>query len=203
MKFTIIIPAHNTKEYIGKALDSIKAQTFTDYEILVICDNCTDGTETVAREHGIDPIICNRGRAGLARNEGLKKAKGEYILFLDSDDYYLHENVFEMLAVKVENVNIDVLVCGFVFGALGVVGPLSNNGKEFPNVWSRVWKAELIKNEIFSDLKVGEDHEFVNKIYQKQLKTAYWNSPIIYYTYPREGSLMHERSACELQEGLR
>lgn len=197
MKFSVIIPAHDTREYIRKALDSIKMQTFKDYEVLVICDNCSDGTEDVVREYGIEPIICNHGRAGLSRNEGLIRANGEYILFLDSDDYYLHDNVFEIIATKLEVTGADILVCGFVFGVLGAVGPMSNNGSEFPNVWSRAWRHETIKGEMFSDLRYGEDAEFTNRICRKELKRDYWDSPIIHYTYPREGSLMNERKAGE------
>ena len=52
MKFSIIIPAHNAAEHIQNALDSVTEQTFTDYELIVICDSCTDNTEQIAKEYG-------------------------------------------------------------------------------------------------------------------------------------------------------
>ena len=54
MKFSIIIPAHNSAGYIQNALDSVAEQTFTDYELIVVCDSCTDNTEEIAKEYGIN-----------------------------------------------------------------------------------------------------------------------------------------------------
>ena len=89
-KITVFIPAYNREKYIGDAIDSILAQTFTNYEILLIDDGSTDGTVDIMRSYS-DPrlrIIRNEENLGIpkTRNKGITNARGEYIAMLDSDD---------------------------------------------------------------------------------------------------------------------
>ena len=97
MRFSVIMPAHNAASYIRKALDSIKAQTFTDYELIVVCDACDDQTADIAREYTDRVIEVSNANAGLTRNVGLEAAQGEYLLFADDDDWWLHEFAFEII----------------------------------------------------------------------------------------------------------
>ena len=87
MRFSIIIPAYNAEAYLQRCLDSIFSQEFTDYEVIVIDDGSTDGTATLLEGYPQVKVIPqeNHGMA-TARNRGIDKAKGEYILFVDSDD---------------------------------------------------------------------------------------------------------------------
>lgn len=87
MRFSIIIPAYNAEAYLQRCLDSIFSQEFTDYEVIVIDDGSTDGTATLLEGYPQVKVIHqeNHGMA-TARNRGIDKAKGEYILFVDSDD---------------------------------------------------------------------------------------------------------------------
>lgn len=102
MKFSIIIPAYNSAGYIRKALDSIQIQSFTDYELIVVCDSCTDDTRAIAEEYGakVEEVDCHCD--GGTRNRGLDIAQGEWILFMDDDDWWLHEYVLEQLAVLLD-----------------------------------------------------------------------------------------------------
>ena len=86
-KFSIIIPVYNVENYIKKCLDSVFAQTEKDYEVIVVNDGTKDNSMDIVKNY--DVKIVNQKNQGLseARNTGLKNAKGEYILFLDSDDY--------------------------------------------------------------------------------------------------------------------
>ena len=89
-KVTVFIPAYNREKYIGDAIESILAQTFTDYEILLIDDGSKDGTVKKMRSYA-DPrirIIRNEKNLGIpkTRNKGIEQARGEYIAMLDSDD---------------------------------------------------------------------------------------------------------------------
>lgn len=86
-KFSIIIPVYNVEDYIGKCLDSVFNQTFNDYEVIVVNDGTKDNSMEIVKEY--DVKIINQENMGLseARNTGVKKAKGEYIIFLDSDDF--------------------------------------------------------------------------------------------------------------------
>ena len=87
MTFSIIIPAYNAEAYLQRCLDSIFSQEFEDYEVIVINDGSTDGTATLLEGYPQVKVIHqeNHGMA-TARNRGIDKAKGEYILFVDSDD---------------------------------------------------------------------------------------------------------------------
>lgn len=118
-KFSIIIPAYNCGQYIQNCLESIKAQTFTDYEIIVINDNSTDTTGiNVARFIEQNPnvdisVIYNETNLGVSatRNIGIKASSGEFILFADGDDYYCSNQAFENFNSKL-GPDTDILIFG-------------------------------------------------------------------------------------------
>ena len=101
MKFSIIIPAYNAEDRIRKVLDSVVQQTYKDYELIVVCDSCKDKTEEIAKEYGAKTFAVNFHNDGSSRNSGLDNAKGDWVLFLDDDDWWLHEFVLQQLAEKV------------------------------------------------------------------------------------------------------
>ena len=88
--FSIIIPAYNREDYIEQCLNSVFAQSFNNYEIIVIDDGSTDRTVEILRGYGekIQLICQSNSGAGVARQTGCKQARGEYIAFLDSDDLW-------------------------------------------------------------------------------------------------------------------
>ena len=89
MKFSIIIPAYNAEKEIERTLQSIQNQTFTDYETIVVNDASTDDTAKIVSKYK-DVILINNPKnikAGGSRNRGIENAKGDYIVFLDSDDW--------------------------------------------------------------------------------------------------------------------
>lgn len=95
-KYSIIIPVYNVEKYIKKCLDSVFNQTYKDYEVIVVNDGTKDNSMDIVKDY--DVIVVNQKNQGLsaARNNGLKKAKGEYILFLDSDDYIENDLLKEL-----------------------------------------------------------------------------------------------------------
>lgn len=101
-KFSIIIPVYNVEKYIKKCLDSVFSQTYKDYEVIVVNDGTKDNSMNIVKEY--DVKIINQKNQGLseARNVGLKNAKGEYILFLDSDDY-IEKDLLKELDKSISN----------------------------------------------------------------------------------------------------
>ena len=97
MILSIIIPTYNEEEYLPILLDSIKSQSFDDYEIIVADANSTDKTREVAESYGC--TVVDGGLPAVGRNNGAKIAKGEYLLFLDSDleltEDYLRNALYE------------------------------------------------------------------------------------------------------------
>ena len=93
MRFSIIIPVYNVEKYIRKCMDSIMTQTFEDFEVIVVDDETPDNSMQIVGEFmdaypgKIQVIHQKNTRQGGARNRGVREAKGEYILFVDSDDY--------------------------------------------------------------------------------------------------------------------
>lgn len=95
-KFSIIIPVYNVEEYIKKCLDSVIDQSFKDFEVIVVNDGTKDNSMEIVKNYPV--TIINQENQGLsaARNTGAKKAKGKYILFLDSDDYLEKDTLKEI-----------------------------------------------------------------------------------------------------------
>ena len=97
MILSIIIPTYNEEEYLPVLLESIEKQSFEDYEIIVADANSTDRTREIAEEHGC--IVVDGGLPAVGRNNGARVAKGEYLLFLDSDleltDDYIRNALYE------------------------------------------------------------------------------------------------------------
>lgn len=101
-KFSIIIPVYNVEEYIKKCLDSIFAQSEKDFEVIVVNDGTKDNSMNIVKNY--DVKIINQENKGLsaARNRGVKEAIGEYIIFLDSDDY-IEKNLFQEIKKSLKN----------------------------------------------------------------------------------------------------
>ena len=87
-KFSIVIPVYNVEDYIERCLESIKKQTFKDYEVIVVDDGCTDKSIEIAKQYDVKVIKTEHVSVSEARNVGVKHTKGEYLIFLDSDDYW-------------------------------------------------------------------------------------------------------------------
>lgn len=190
MKFSVIIPAHNEQAVISRALSSIEAQSFKDYEIIVVCDACTDNTKEIAELYGAKVIEIDAHSSGAARNAGLDNANGEWILFCDADDWYLHEYVFEMLADKVGRENEDGLLFSLIWKNMGY-GPIrSPKGTIYPHVANKCWRRSSIGDTRFPTAKdvVGEDGVFFDRMMAKNIKLIEWDMPLYYYNWLRPGS---------------
>ena len=124
IKLSIIVPIYNVEKYLRKCVDSLLAQDFEDYEIILVDDGSTDESSQICDEYASKSPISNlqspiihtlhQPNAGLsaARNTGIAAAKGEYLMFVDSDDY-IEPNVLSGLMAQVERANLDVLRFGY------------------------------------------------------------------------------------------
>lgn len=196
-KFSIICPTHNGADRLPVSLQSVLKQTYDNYELIVVCDSCNDNSADVAASYGAKVINVSYGRDGLARNAGLDAATGEWILFLDDDDYFLHEYCFEQLAKQIGKNNEDILDFAFIWKGEGYKIPSRNEC--FVMVWCRVWKRSFIGNNRFDSVPYGSDKHFFKKMIQDNpdVNVYFWNNPLYYYNYMREGSLswMEKRKA--------
>lgn len=188
-RFSIIIPAYNSAKHIINALESIKAQEFKDYELIVVCDSCTDNTDEVAMGYGAKVERVDFHNDGLTRSRGLDMAKGEYVLFLDDDDWWLHEYVLTQIddKIKKEN-NPDILCFSFIFKGWKYADPLGNGGNHWIACWSKSYKRSFIGNTRFPNIKMSSDVNFYYDLLKKNPRMVDWDMPMYYYNYMRVGS---------------
>lgn len=191
MKFSVIIPAHNEEKTIQKALESIRSQTFTNYELIVVCDSCTDKTKDIVEQYNAIVIEIDAHSSGIARNVGLDIAQGEWILFMDDDDWWLHEYVLELIDEKLRYHNnaMDVLCFSFIFKGYKYARPNGNRGHHWAAVWNKCWKRSVIGDTRFPNIHSCSDLYFHQDMFAKHLTIIDWDMPIYYYNYLRPGSI--------------
>ena len=114
-KLSIIVPVYNVEKYIRKCLDSIIKQTYKDFEIILVNDGSTDNSGLICDEYS--STYCNirtihkpNGGLSSARNAGIENAEGDFIGFVDSDDW-IDENMYEILVKNIESYDADISMC--------------------------------------------------------------------------------------------
>lgn len=188
MKFSIIVPAHNASKTLRKTLDSVKCQTFRDYELIVVCDACTDNTKQIALEYTDKVFEVEYHRSSASRNLALDHAVGEWVLFLDADDWYLHEFVFEMLANKVGQEHEHCLCFAIIWKHVGYGPVRSPKGTIYGHATNKCWRRDVIGNNRFPDVERAEDDAFFKMMQDKGIKIVEWDMPLYYYNYLCAGS---------------
>lgn len=115
MKISIVMPVRNAEPYLRQSIDSVLGQTLSDWELLCVNDSSTDGSQAILEEYaGRDNrihLFRHEGNAGTARNLGLEHARGDYVLFLDADDFALSE-MLETAYRRSQSTNADIVVFG-------------------------------------------------------------------------------------------
>ena len=193
--FSVIVPAHNAQRYIRKGLHSIRMQTFKDYELIVIADACEDDTALIAVNYA-DYVIPRRfGLDGMARNEGLNAAAGKYVLFMDDDDWFLHEYAFFMLAECLERNPVDELRFGFIWKGRGYFSQVKQRNIA---VWSKAWRREWIGDTRFPATPYWSDVEFDKAMHEKAGAWSVLDQPLYYYNYLRPGSISWRKEKGEI-----
>lgn len=119
IKISIIVPVYNAEKYIEEALDSIKKQTLRDYEVILVDDGSKDRSAEICHmycenDKRFQVIHQVNSGAAIARNNGAKRAKGKYIIFLDADDVF-EFNFLEKMYATAEGNSADVCICGWTF----------------------------------------------------------------------------------------
>ncbi len=179
---SIIVPVYNVEPYLRKCLNSIVNQTFRDLEILIVDDGSTDGSGEICDEYRKDKRVKvfhtdNRGLS-CARNLGLDNAKGDWIGFVDSDDW-IEPDMYEALIDKAVETEADVVECGmfieFISQTIKQPTVLATvRGKEAlealikhkirNQVWNKLWKAQGFVDIRFPERRDFEDISTVYKL---------------------------------------
>lgn len=210
MKVSIIIPLYNKAPYITKALDSVLAQTFTDYECLIINDGSTDNSEAIVQswlaqhsQYTVHFTLYTQENVGVsaARNHGISLSTGDFVAFLDADDWWSPTFLEEMLHLVQQYPDAGIYGCDYyrvkngklltypkhAFGYINYYKvyvrsgamPLHPDGVLVPR---HVIEDLRLKNEDWFSvgIKMGEDFLFFMKIVTRY-KVAYLNKQLVYF----------------------
>ena len=188
--FSVIVPEHNSAQFMRKGLESVRAQTFRDYELIVVCDSCGDNTAEIAREYTDKVFEIDAKRCGFARNKGLDEARGEWILFMDDDDWWIDSMAFRKIAQKIldQDEEFDILAFGFYWQHIGE--KMNEPGGLFTAVWNKAWRREFIRliGARFPDW-IHSDDEGFSRLTHDRARIRYMYEALYYYNFMRPGSL--------------
>ena len=117
--FSIIIPVYNVEKYLNKCVDSVLNQTFTDFEVILVDDGSPDNCPAICdsyaeKDKRVRVIHKQNGGLICARKSGLEAARGDYIGFVDSDDW-IEENMYELFADMIKKYSPDMVLSDFYF----------------------------------------------------------------------------------------
>ena len=123
IKISVIIPVYNGEKYIKRCIDSIKKQTFNDWEIILVDDGSKDKTGVICDSYALEDkrikvFHKSNGGVSVARNFGIDKAIGDYITFVDCDDW-IEKDFFEKVVNFLTKDSVDILITGFIFDKNG------------------------------------------------------------------------------------
>ena len=200
MKLSVIVPVYNVEKYLRECLDSLAAQTLRDYELILVNDGSTDGSQALIDEYTarfprlITAMTVTNGGQGRARNFGIERARGEYLGFVDSDDS-VAPDMFEKLCAAADREAADVAVCG-------IVNSFADGRRETPALLRDgrdIALAGSASNKIFRRSAVGdirfpeglwyEDFDFSAKLICAADKTAYVDEALYIYRRGHESTM--------------
>lgn len=150
-KVSVVIPVYNIEAHLCQCLDSIAAQSLEDLEIICVDDGSTDQSPEILadyarRDSRFQVMTQPNSGPGVARNTGMAQTTGEYLIFLDSDDWF-ESDFLERMTAQAEETGADVTICRAVEFETG-------SGKERPSGW--MLKSEYLPGEIFAPEEVRE-----------------------------------------------
>lgn len=212
---SIIIPVYNVEMYLAECVNSVLTQSYKNFEVLLIDDGSTDSSgdlcdELVTKDTRVKVFHKKNGGVSSARNYGMNKALGEYIIFLDSDDYWIENNILSLFVEKLQAGNLDVVRGEYVYvdgnskrlstsyqweGHLNLKEQFFSsyemmryviNGRFFS--WLFMFRKSAIDNFRFDENRTfQEDIDFAIKVFSKNLRCGYLS--IQFYAYrQRENS---------------
>jgi len=198
-KISIIIPIYNSELYLKRCLDSIINQTYSNLEIILVNDGSIDNSYQLCldypkKDNRIKVFNQKNQGAGVARNLGLKNSTGDYITFIDSDDYIENDYIEYLYNLLVKN-DCDIAVTSFleckkekvkVINRDIGLKMLANFQIEFAP-WGKLYKKSIIKDVMFSKTKNYEDIVFVGKAFFNSRKIVVSNQKKYHYV-KRENS---------------
>ncbi len=208
VKVSIIVPVYNVENYLERCLDSLINQTLEDIEIIVVNDGSPDNSQKIIdrykkKDKRIVSIMKENGGLSSARNYGLKKATGEYIGYVDSDDW-ISPSMYEKMYDKAKKENSDIVSCDYYkaydngtnIKMPGLLLESSDMKKNYiisvPCAWNKIYKKGIISNKHWPEQMIYEDFAS-NPLLVKKVKKISYVEEALYYYFIRESSIMNDK----------
>jgi glycosyltransferase involved in cell wall biosynthesis len=213
VKISVIIPVFNVEKYLRRCLDSVLAQTFTGFEIIIVDDCSPDASpeicEEYAKKDGRITVIHNPHNKGLpqARKIGLDATSGDYILFVDSDDW-IESNMLELLYNKAIDDDLDMVYCGMYRNTATVqdkfdlillddkiemAKQITIWGNFTPSLCNKLIRHEIYRKIVFPAANYGEDRQIILQAIHYASKIGYIQTALYHY-YVNNDSLSNNNS---------
>lgn len=225
-KISVVIPVYNVERYVGKCLSSLVEQTFTDFEVIAVNDGSRDSSLTILRKfeerYPFITVIDQRNQGmSAARNAGMTIARGEYLCFVDSDDFVAPTYLEELYNACVETQS-DISCCYYYFRFVeneflfeypfrikGILNQTQAMNKLLRDVQvqSLVWN-KMYKRSLFTDYNIQfpsmafEDMAIANKVFAHANQVIVLDRPLYYYNQ-RPGSTLATINADKINDFIR
>lgn len=208
---SIVIPAYNAERYLNSCLNSVVNQSYKNLEIICVNDGSTDNTQLILEQYSKKDCrikIINRENGGLsaARNSGIDIATGDYIGFVDADDW-IDKDMYKILYENIRKHKSEIAVCKFVcvfklkINTARNTDPVTLKGiKAIDNLfsnfygdyaWNKLYKKSLFDNIRYPEGTYFEDRYVTYKLYERASKITFVDKGLYYYLQHKQ-SIMHE-----------
>lgn len=225
MKVSIIVPVYNTIRYLERCIDSILCQTYCNIELMLVDDGSTDGSAELCnlysdRDKRVKVIHKENGGQSSARNLGLKNISGEYVMFVDSDDYITNDIVDNLLKVMCE-FKCDIVCCNYMCTYDGKGCLYTEHDKDFKveevtsteyikgmckkkytdGVGGKLFRNEMLQQFLFQEGRVNEDFLLLCQVLFEERKIMLCDF-VGYYYYQRNESTTHKGVTKALDDAI-
>ena len=211
---SVVIPVYNVEKYLHKCIESILKQTYSNLEIILVDDGSTDSSgkkcdELAQRDNRIKVFHKKNGGLSDARNYGLRKITGDWVTFIDSDDYVC-DRYIELLYRALKEEAADISICNPVhvfkdeeakfvdatkvesFDAIKAIQKMWYQKDFLPSAWGKLYSSKIFENIEFTKGVIYEDIDIMHEIFIKARKIVYTNAA--YYAYlHRENSITTQK----------
>lgn len=210
---SVIIPVYNVEKYLKVCLDSVCGQTYANLQIILVDDGSTDASGDICDQYAKKDqriLVIHKENGGVsdARNDGMKAAKGEYIGFVDGDDW-IEPNMYESMISFCQKYDLDVIAARFleertneakedqysgtfeIFTGIQMLEiNLYGKGDRLVSnaVWDRLYKREVLQGLWFpKNKKNGEEICFSTEVFLRAAKCGYWDKGVYHYRIREDG----------------
>ena len=217
-RLSIIVPIYNVEKYLSRCIESILNQTFKDFELILVNDGSTDNCKEICEKYKrMDSriIVANKKNGGLssARNLGIDVSKGDYIGFVDSDDF-IDAHMYEILFNTINACDSDIVICDYYkvneydikkyekmksnnkdikvenINNIDAIERIITRDTKIVVAWNKIYKRSLFDNLRYKEGVICEDEFLAHRIFYKCNKVSIINQKLYYYIQ-RKGSIIN------------